>query len=668
MEIARSARHASLITGLLLLCVYVGTAAPSLTFWDASEFATAIGTFGIPHPPGTPLYVALGTALWHLSPGLTPVQAGSMLSASCTALACALAAWIVVRVSGQRALGVVAGLCAGAMGTVWMNATETEVYAASLLSVAVQCALAWRAFEADDDRARIALAYIGALSLPLHLSALVATPAAMLLANTDRTGRVRWAPLVASGELVLATVFLSHGRLVLAAICVVGATTSPGLARLLPLGKSSRRTDAASSMRWLRAAGLTTLLGWSALCILLVRARHAPFLNQGDPDTFAKLVDVFTRAQYDVAAPWPRRAPLWLQLGNIMQYADWQVALSLWNDVTPSPVRTPLSVLAAAVGAVGAVAHWRTHRVTARAMAVLILLATVGVCLQLNLRAGPSFGYGVLPDDALREARERDYFYALAFWCWGLWIGVGAWVLARRTAKPLLVAAVVPMAMLASNWRAIARDALPERRLANGIAAEFLHDVPVGGMLFTAGDNDSYPLWYKQTVDSLRPDVHVVVTSLLPANWYFRESAERAGGFVADTTIAAMPMARAGVLAQQQLDRKGSVAVSILLSSGERTELGRVAMITCWRRFGLIDMGTRTAVCPPRINAERATASASRLAPLLTPAVRQSIDGMAAAFQKIAHCPRAAVATELRGGAPPDSASRALLDITCNLQ
>ena len=656
------------MTVALLLCVYVGTAAPSLTFWDASEFATAIGTFGIPHPPGTPLYVALGSALWHLVPALTPVQAGSLLSASCTAAACGLAAWIVARVTGQRAAGSIAGLCAGAMGTVWMNATETEVYAVSLLSVAVQCTLAWRAFDSDDDRARVALAYVAALSLPLHLSALVATPAAMLLANTERSGRVRWAPLVAGGGLVLATVCLSQGAIWLAALTVAAAVASFGARRRTPRHGSSRLTDAWRPMSFMRLAALVTLLGWSALLILLVRAQHAPFLDQGDPDTLATLVEVFTRVQYDVAAPWPRRAPLWLQLGNIVQYADWQVALALWNDVTPSVLRTPFSVIAAALGAVGAVAHWRAHRATARAMSALLLLATVGVCLQLNLHAGPSFGYGFLPDGALREARERDYFYALAFWCWGLWIGVGAHALARRAARPVVVASLVPLAMIAGNWRAMARDVLPERRIADTMASEFLHDVPTGGVLFTAGDNDSYPLWYKQAVDSVRPDVHVVVTSLLPANWYFRESAGRAGHVGADTTIAATPIARASSLAREQIARSGSIAVSILLTSAHRTEIGRIAGITCWRRVGLIDVGTRAPVCPPRIDAARSAESARRLAPLLQRAARPSIDGMSTAFQRIARCPGAAVDAALRGGTAPDSAARALLDITCNLR
>ena len=666
MEPARLARQSALVAGIILLAVYVGTGAPELTFWDAGEFATAIGTFGIPHPPATPLYVALGSALWHLIPAVTPVQAGSLVSALATALACAVAAWIVTRVTQQRTPGIVAGLCAGAMGTVWMNATETEVYAVSLLAVALQCSAAWRAHSRDDDRARVLLAYVAALSLPLHLSALVATPAAMLLASTDRHGRVHWLQLLAGGELVLATVLLSAGHAWLAGLCLAVALTSISL-RDTPLG----RTDGwigrlAAAAPWLRGGVAATLVGWSAVFIMLVRARHAPFLNQGDPDTLVKMYDVITRAQYDVAGPWPRRAPFWLQLGNIVQYADWQVALGAWNDVTPSWFRTPFTVVAAAVGAVGFVGHWRFNRATARATLALMLLATLGVCITLNLRAGPSFGYGMLPVGALREARERDYFFALAFWTWGLWIGVGAWVLAARMRRPVL-AALVPIALVAGNWSAVSRDAMPDRHLATALADEFLYEVPRSGMLFTAGDNDSYPLWYRQAIDSVRPDVQVVVTSLLPANWYLKESAWRAGGWQPDTVSSPAAIARAGMLARRQLDRRGALAVSILLSRDERGELGTIAGVTCWRRFGLVDVGSRGRVCPPRIDIERTFESARRMRSLRVPEARQSPDGMVSWFQGLAACPAAASATALRAAAPPDSAAEKLLDITCNL-
>lgn len=654
------AAQAAAITGLLLATLYLGTAAPSLTFWDAGEFATAIGTLGIPHPPGTPLYVALGSTLWHLVPWLSPVQAGTLLSALSTALACAIAAALVARVSGKCALGVLCGLCAGAMGTIWTSATETEVYALSLCCSAVQLALAWRAHDRDDDRARLLLAYVAALSVPLHLSALVATPAAMLLANTDTAGRVRWPALSGSGALVLATVLLSKGQVLLALL---------GLAAAMAVGSHAvlRLCRVHGPTSWLRGAALLTVVGWSAVCIMLIRAQSTPYLNQGDPSTVARLLDVIARVQYDVAPLWPRRAPIWLQIANIGQYADWQVALSLWNDVTPSLWRTPFTMLAVLLGAVGAVSHWRLHRISARVMLVLLVLATLGVCAQLNMRAGPSFGIGVLPPSALHEARERDYFFALGFWCWGLWIGAGAWSLAQRARRPVLLASCVPLLMIAGNWRAITRDAWPDRVIAAQMADELLHDVPPNALLFTSGDNDSYPVWYRQAVDSVRPDVQIVVTSLLPANWYLKEIATRTR-LRSDTTVRATPVARAGQLAAALLDRKGALAVSILVDADIRASIGTIAGVTCWRRVGLIDIGSRSARCPPRIDLERSMASSRRLVSLRQPAARQSLDGMVAAFQRIARCPGAAATVAITGVPPADSSSRALLDIVCNLR
>lgn len=652
------ARQSAAIVAIVLVGLYLATAAPGITFWDASEFATAIGTFGVPHPPGTPLYIATGTALWQVIPLVSPVQAGTLLSILSTAGACAIGAWLVTTLSGTRTAGIAAGLCAGAMGTVWLNATETEVYALSLLSVSLQLLAAWRAHQADDDRARVAVFYLAALSIPLHLSALVATPAALLLAQTDRSGRVRWLALTLSAGLVLATVALSRRSLLGAGACLATVVASAVLLQ---------RTRG-TSMRHLAAGACVTLLGWSSALIMLVRARQSPFLNQGDPDTFAKLLDVVARVQYDVAPIWPRRAPLWLQVGNLAQWSDWQVALGLWNDVTPAWQRTPFTLLAVALGAVGAIVHWRTSKISSRTMLALFALATAGVVMLLNLRAGPSFGIGVLPPTALHEARERDYFFALAFWCWGLWMGVGAFALATRFARRSAVAVALPAVMIAGSVSATTRDALPDRIMARVLADELLHDVPRRGVLFTAGDNDSYPLWYRQAVDSVRPDVRVVVLPLLPANWYFRESSLRAAGFDADTTLHAGAIRRASHLARTILERDGVIALSLLISSAERAELGRLAGVTCWRRVGLIDLGSKRAICPPRVDVERSMNAASRLQVVRQGSVRVSPDGIVQAFQRVAGCPDATVSQVLRGGVGTDSATAALLDITCNLR
>jgi hypothetical protein len=647
--------QAGSVVFVLLTAVYLLTGAREVTFWDAGEFATAIATFGIPHPPGTPLYVALGTTVWHLLPGVSPIVAGATLSAVCTAAACALLTGMTARITNLRVLALTVGFSAGVMGTVWLNATETEVYAVSLLAIALQLAVAYRAHTRDDDRARVLLAYVIALSLPLHLSALVGAPAALLLATTAPDGRVRWRTTFASATLVFATVAASRAALGMVALGLLAAC-------LLAIGHRW------SGARWMIGATVVTLLAWSALAILPFRAAHDPFLNQGNPDTWKRLLDVVARTQYDVAPLWPRRAPVWLQLGNVMQYADWQVALSLWNDVTPSLLRTPFTVLLAVLGAIGARAHWIHERVTARCAVALMLLATFGVATQLNLRVGPSFGHGVVSAATLHEARERDYFFALAFWCWGCWIGVGAYAVATQLRRARRAAVLVPLLMLLSNWAAVTRSAAqPEASIPGAIAAELLRAAPPSSLLLTAGDNDSYPLWYRQVADSLRRDVQIVVTPLLGANWYLTESSRRARLPSVDTLAARDASTRAARLAGMQLDRGGTVAVSVMIDAAARTTIGRLAGVQCWQRTGLVDVGFRTSPCPARVDVLAESQAAANLARIAGIVPRQSPDGMAALFVRIAGCPGGFSSPVRDAALSPDSA-RFLLDITCNLR
>src|SRR5262249_61390643 len=92
----------------------------------------------------------------------------------------------LARATREPLAGLAAGIAAGAMSTVWQNATETEVYAASLLlSVGAILAADW-AGRTSDARFTLLTAYLLALAVPLHLSALVAAPVAALLAASRR--------------------------------------------------------------------------------------------------------------------------------------------------------------------------------------------------------------------------------------------------------------------------------------------------------------------------------------------------------------------------------------------------------------------------------------------------------------------------------------------------
>lgn len=558
---ARRVRRAGLAAGSLLLLLYVATTAPAVTFWDAGEFVTALATLGIPHPPGTPLYVLAGRA-WVVglgALGVAPTHAANLLSAAATAGAGALAARWAARGTGSGAAAVAGVLVAGAMSTVWGSATEAEVYGPALLLVWALLAAADRAGRAHapgERRRYLALAaYLAALAVPLHLSALVAVPAAALLAATPPRGARRWWPLRRSLPQAPA------GALLLAAgvLCAGLGTAQPGLVALgvvlvIALGAwaARRRPDArhvtarmAPPPRHTVAVLLVAIaLGTSAALVLLVRARHDPWLDQGDPSTWARLVEVVARRQYAVAPLWPRQAPWWIQLGNLFEWADFQVALGLSPAAPPTPLRTAFTVLYAGLGVWGSRWHRRTDRRGWRALVVLGLAGSVGVAAYLNLRAGPSFGGPLLPPGALHEARERDYFFALAWWVWGMWAGMGAVTIgaalarrplpdARSGSTPRLagIAAgtLAVTTVVAANWRVGDRRAAPDATLAEASARLLLESAPPRAVLLLVGDNDSYPVWHAQQVLGVRRDVVPVTIPLLGAPWYRAELARRHG-------------------------------------------------------------------------------------------------------------------------------------------
>jgi hypothetical protein len=508
-------------TFVVLLGTYLATAAPDLTFWDAGEFVTAAQTLGIPHPPGTPLWVLLGKVFALAFQNAGPVRAVTMLSVVSTAMACALGASMASRWIGGRG-AVAAAVGAGTMFSVWNNATETEVYALSLLASVAMLYAGERAgrvevSERDRSRWRALVALVAGLAIPLHLSALVALPAAILFA---------WR------------------------------------------GHRPRVTEAAMLIA-------VALLGVSAIAVLPLRAQHDPLLNAGNPATWSALAEVLTRSQYDVPGLWPRRAPLWLQLGNVFQWADWQVAYAVAPQVGPDWKRTPLTLIWAWLAILGLRAAFRHEKRVGRALTLLAVSGTIGVAIWLNLRAGPSYGAGVLPEGAMHEARERDYFFALGFWCWGLLSGMGVVSLVQALSTrvprwltvPLVAVAALP---IIANAPAADRTHEPEATLPRTVARLLLDAVPQNGVLVVAGDNDTFPLWYLQLVEDYRSDVTVVTAPLLGARWYRDELREDRAlpALYSDTWRGLLPTL--GAIGAESSRTRRSVRVSALVSKRER--------------------------------------------------------------------------------------------------
>jgi hypothetical protein len=466
------------------------TLAPGVTLWDSGEFLAAIHSFGIPHPPGTPLYILIGK-VWGMMLGSVFGFARSinLLSAVCTAFGCGILANLFAKWTGDGFAATAAGLAAGLMSTVWLNATETEVYAVALL---FGCMILWaadRAGEDSDARWALLAAYLAGLGWSLHLMALLVVPSAILL-------------VFSTGDGYFA----------------------------VPVGRRyvDGRREAHSFAKLVRGSIIVTIIGMTCVVFMLIRARHDPAINQGNPATFGSLMDVILRRQYDVPSLWPRQAPFYLQLGNVFEYADWQFAKGLAPEAPPSWWRTPITVLYAVLGLLGFFAHRRADRRSWRALALLFVVSSLGVVIYLNLKAGPTFGEGLLPLNALHEARERDYFFFWAFICWGLWAGFGAITLSRGIKPPFgMLAMVLPFAPAFLNWTAVDRRTDQVEARSRLGEADMLSKVPPSGVFIALGDNDTYPLWYLQQVEGTRKDVTIVTVPLLAADWYRAELARR---------------------------------------------------------------------------------------------------------------------------------------------
>jgi hypothetical protein len=464
-----------LAVAFALLVAYLATLAPTVTYWDSGEFLAAMKTLGVPHPPGTPFYILLGNVWAKLfAPMLGFAYSVNLLSAVCTAGACAVFAHLMLRWTGDAWASGAGALLAGLMSSVWLNANETEVYAAALLVSALLVLIADNVRVTGQSCWLVLFAYLCGLGWALQLSALVAVPGALaLLIGARHNGHwLRW----------------SAGSLVAAAI------------------------------------------GASAVLFMLVRAQHDPGVNQGNPSTWQAFVDVITRAQYQPVPMLPRQAPWFIQIGNLFEYADWQVALGLQPDPPPSWRRTPFTLVYAVFGAAGFLWHRRVHRVSWRAMTVLFVFATLGVVAYLNMKASPSYGHGFLQPGAKHEARERDYFFALAFVWWGIWAGAGAVRLFVRTGGfGRLAGVAVAMLPFLLNYSAVDRSAAPVATAARDSALRILAAAPPRSVVFAYGDNDTYPVWYAQHVEGVRTDVVTVTMPLLGAQWYRDELARRYG-------------------------------------------------------------------------------------------------------------------------------------------
>ncbi|KRD59900.1 hypothetical protein ASE40_12500 [Flavobacterium sp. Root935] len=147
---------------------------------------------------------------------------------------------------------------------------------------------------------------------------------------------------------------------------------------------------------------------------------------------------------------------------------------------------------------------------------LLALFLFTGIALKIYLNERPF------------EPRERDYALVGSFYVFAIWIGFGVYslyesiqkYLAPKIAGPVIIAGsllAAPILMAAQNWDDHDRS---NRYTALAMAKAYLSSCDKDAILFTIGDNDTFPLWYAQEIEHFRTDVKIVNTSLFMTDWY----------------------------------------------------------------------------------------------------------------------------------------------------
>ena len=311
---------------------------------------------------------------------------------------------------------------------------------------------------------------------------------------------------------------------------------------------------------------LMVLIGYSTYSLIFIRAQQNPKINYNNPEDIKSAYQYINRDQYGQWSILDRKTSLvinsqgnnesWkrytLNPNNVsseeitkfvwnyqfkemyLRYFAWQfIGKEDWNertwsrnslDGTPLMSMRPLQgvdifryivPLAFIIGLYGMFYHFR--RDPQRALSVLTLFILTGLAIVVYLNQSDP------------QPRERDYAYVGSFFAFSIWIGIGIFGLLSELRKKFNISSLIPSILLilfmpflmgVVDWKEHDRS---KRYEAWDYAYNLLNSCDPNAVLFTNGDNDTFPLWYIQEVENIRKDVKVVNLSLLNFPSYIRQ-------------------------------------------------------------------------------------------------------------------------------------------------
>ena len=155
---------------------------------------------------------------------------------------------------------------------------------------------------------------------------------------------------------------------------------------------------------------------------------------------------------------------------------------------------------------------------------MLVFFLFTGIAIQVYTNVRPF------------EPRERDYSLVGSFYVFALWIGFGVFAIYEKFSDfskssllaplvSLVCLVAVPGILASQNWDDHDRS---KRKTAHAMALQYLESCDPNAIIFTIGDNDTFPLWYAQEIEGIRRDVRVVCTSLFNVDWYIDQMKRKA--------------------------------------------------------------------------------------------------------------------------------------------
>lgn len=563
---------------VISLIVYGKTVAPTTSYWDCGEFISSSYILGVPHPPGAPLHILVGR-VFTMIPDALISDIGlrvNIISVLVSALSVMFAYLIIVRLIREfkgipetvdqkiniYTAGVIGALGFALTDSQWFNAVEAEVYAVSIFftTIVVWLILVWleKAENPVSDKILVLIAYLIGLATGVHLLNILAIPTLFLIVYFKKAElNIKTFSLWAAGAIAaFAAIYPGIVKgipwlLNKFSFLAIGLVTLGVLFAIVYAVQNQKRLVSLALM-----SILLVTVGYSTYTALYIRSDMHPAINENHPNTPKKFVSYLNREQYGELTFFPRRYPglpskqafeatrsgsyakhdfgkqvkhLWnYQIKKMyIRYFGWQfigqgTTLGSDNYIVAALSFRGLMGLPFIIGLVGMFFHF--NRDWKRASSILTLFIMTGIAITIYLNQ----------EDP--QPRERDYAYVGSFFAFSIWIGMGVSAIlelvqnAFRQNSPLRkvgIGLTIFLLIVAVPSNLYQHNAHAHDRSGNYVAFDYSYNIlqscEANAILFTNGDNDTFPLWYLQYVEDIRRDVRVVNLSLLNTPWYIKQ-------------------------------------------------------------------------------------------------------------------------------------------------